>query len=102
MDDPVIKKYEAYAKLLAAALIQERRRPVSLGEQVVILLAIQRGICDGFELEKLSEFLRGALRYVEAGAFGPLQEVNTLRILTANSEQRFMTCLLEYREMKRE
>ena len=66
---------------------------------MVVLLALQNGICDGFEPESMSQFLRGALRYVEAGAFTALQEVNTLRVLTAISEQRFIACLGEYKDI---
>ena len=101
LGDPVIKRYDAYARRLAAALVQERGQPASLGEQVVVLLAVQNGICDAFEPDSMSHFLHGALKYVQAGAFSALQEVNTLRILTAKSEQRFIACLGEYREMMR-
>lgn len=99
LDDPVIMRYDLYARRLAAALVQASGCPSSLGEQVVVLLAIQNGICDGFDPDSLSHFLRGALKYVQAGAFTALQEVNSLRILTAKSEQRFIACLREYRDL---
>ncbi|KAG1671376.1 hypothetical protein FOA52_011873 [Chlamydomonas sp. UWO 241] len=101
-DDRLIMRADAYSRRIQAALLQEMRRPASLEQQVVTLLAIQRGFTDDVAPELTGEYLTGALRCVWAAAFESLQELGMTKILTAAAEKKVLDALRDHNRMWRE
>ena len=68
--------------------------------QVILLLAVQRGIANGIEVDQVPAYLASAVKFVHATAFGPLQELASTKILTALTEKAIVDSLLSFVQLK--
>ena len=68
--------------------------------QVILLLAVQRGIANGIEVEQVPAYLASAVKFVHAAAFGPLQELASTKILTAVTEKAILDALVSFVQLK--
>jgi F-type H+-transporting ATPase subunit alpha len=100
--DDLTKKQDVYTARLRAALQQPRSQPVALEDQIILLLAVQRGFANHVAEDELQLFLSGAIRFVHAAAFKALQELSSTKILTAASEKAIVDALSGYAELYRE
>ncbi|GAX73139.1 hypothetical protein CEUSTIGMA_g592.t1 [Chlamydomonas eustigma] len=100
-DDPT-KKQDAYTSRVRAALLQPQSQPVALEDQIILLLAVQRGFANHVAEDQLQVFLSGAVRFVHAAAFKALQELSSTKILTAAAEKAVLDALNDYAELYRE
>lgn len=98
-EDPTIKKYDSYTRRIQAALLQQHREPASLEEQVVVLLAVQKGFTAEVTEQDIAAFLKGAIKYTWAAAFSAMQEISSTKILTAAGEQALLRALTSYMKM---
>ena len=68
--------------------------------QVILLLAVQRGIVDHVEVDQVPSYLASAVKFVHAAAFTPLQELASTKILTAATEKAIVDALRSFIELK--
>lgn len=93
VDDPAAERELMRASLVAAALPQPRGAPVPLEEQVVQLLALQRGFLDGVEPEGVAAALATLTEAVRHEAPAALREVADTKRLTAAAEAALLQAL---------
>lgn len=93
VDDPAVEKALLRAALVAAALPQPPRTTVSLEEQVVQLLALQRGFLDGCPPEEAAQQLDQLTAAVARAAPAAMQEVAETKQLPAAVEAVLLEAL---------
>jgi F-type H+-transporting ATPase subunit alpha len=81
------------AAVLAAAMPQKIGTTVPLEDQVVQLLALQRGVLDDVEVDKVQEKLREVTRMARQGAPKAMQEIAETKRLTAASKLALLEVL---------
>jgi F-type H+-transporting ATPase subunit alpha len=84
---------------LQAALRQPAHRPLSLGAQVAILLAVSEGILDVVEVRDIGAFERDLLRHTRDRNPELLPQIDHARQLTDRSRAELMEALSDYRTM---
>ena len=87
------QKAATRAAVLAAAMPQKIGTTVPLEEQVVQLLALQRGVLDDVEVDKVQEKLREVTRMARQGAPKAMQEIAETKRLTAASKLALLEVL---------
>ncbi|PRW45016.1 ATP synthase subunit alpha [Chlorella sorokiniana] len=93
MDDPAVEKAMMRAAVVAAALPQPPHTAVPLEQQVVQLLALQRGFLDGVAPEQAAAELDRLSAAVAAAAPAAVAEVAETRQLTAAAEAALLEAL---------
>eukprot|EP00798_Chlamydomonas_sp_ICE-L_P012133 gene12133-15243_t len=86
-------KLDTYSQRILASLNQPTGAPVPLEDLVVTLLTIQRGFADTVSPEAVPEFLAATTQRVRAEAPAALEEIASLKMLTAESEKAILAVL---------
>lgn len=81
---------------LQRILTQPVHQPLSLAQQVIILLAATEGFLDRIPLDRLREFERGLLRQMEKREPAFVAQVNRSGELTDEMREAFLQVLREY------
>jgi F-type H+-transporting ATPase subunit alpha len=97
--DEVTRQQIRRGERLQAALRQASHRPLSLGAQIAILLAVSEGILDVVEVRDISAFEQGLLRHVRTKNPELLPQIDRARKLADWSRVELMEVLNEYRTM---
>jgi F-type H+-transporting ATPase subunit alpha len=84
---------------LRAALRQPVHRPLSLGAQIAVLLAVSEGILDVVEVRDIRAFEQGLLRHVRDKNPELLPQIDRARKLTDRSRAELAEVLNDYRTM---
>jgi len=95
VSDAQTQREDALTRRLAAALLQPAGKPAPLEEQVVSLLAVQRGYADWVQPGQVPAYLARAGPFVAAAAPGALAEVKATRLLTAAAEKAITDALAD-------
>ena len=93
IDDPAVERALLRAGLVAAALPQPQHTSVPLEDQVVQLLALQRGFLDGTAPGEAAAALDRLTAAVRAAAPGAVSEVAETKRLTAAAEAALLEAL---------
>jgi F-type H+-transporting ATPase subunit alpha len=97
--DEVTRQQIRRGERLQAALRQASHRPLSLGAQIAILLAVSEGILDVVEVRDISAFEQGLLRHVRTKNPELLPQIDRARKLADWSRVELMEVLNEHRTM---
>ena len=93
MDDPAVERALLRAALVAAALPQPPHTSCSLAQQVVQLLALQRGFLDGTPSEEAAAELEQLSAAVARAAPEAVQQVADSKQLAADVEAALLAAL---------
>lgn len=93
MDDPAVEKALLRAALVAAALPQPPHTRCTLEQQVVQLLALQRGFLDGVPPEQAAARLDALTAEVARAAPQAMQQVADSKQLAAEAEAALLAAL---------
>jgi F-type H+-transporting ATPase subunit alpha len=79
--------------------MQLAHQPLSLGAQIVILVAVSEGVLDAVEVRDIVAFEQDLLHYVQTKDPELLLQIDRGRELTDRLREELMEVLSEYREI---